>query len=150
MIIFLLFFLICHTFAKDFDVKDDVYYELYSNDQPLTHFHNLLTTNNDNNRSMPLAESPFDPKRPTRIFVHGYRSKRKNFIKYAEAYRSKGNYNFIVVNWLAGAKTYNYYKARNRVKAVSILSASDTRPCASLQYLFCSVENNCHFIVRSL
>ncbi len=108
------------TISNAFNVHEDVYYELYTNDQPLTHFHNLLTANNDNNRSMPLADSPFDHNRPTRIYVHGYRSKRKNFGKYAEAYRSIGNFNFIAVNWLAGAQTINYYKARNRVQTVSI------------------------------
>lgn len=116
----LVILLYCTTITNGFTASEDVYYELYTNDQPLTHFHNLLTINNDNNRSMPIAESPFDHTRPTRIYVHGYRSKRKNFLKYAEAYRSKGNFNFIAVNWLEGAQTLNYYKARNRVKIVSL------------------------------
>lgn len=115
----LLIMLCVVTIANCFDANEDVYYELYTNNQPLTHFHNLLTINNDNDRSEPLAESPFDHNRPTRIYVHGYRSKRKNFLKYAEAYRGKGDFNFIAVNWLAGAQTLNYYKARNRVERVS-------------------------------
>lgn len=118
LLVILLYFV---TIANCFDASEDVYYELYTNDQPLTHFHNLLTINNDNNRSMPLASSPFNHNRPTRIYVHGYRSKRKNFLKYAETYRSIGNFNFIAVNWLAGAQTINYYKARNRVETVSKL-----------------------------
>lgn len=107
------------TIANSFDASEDVYYELYTNDQPLTHFHNLLTIKNDNDRSEPIADSPFNHSLPTRIYVHGYRSKRKNFLKYAEAYRFKGNFNFIAVNWLEGARTINYYKARNRVEKVS-------------------------------
>lgn len=112
------------TIVNSFDASEDVFYELYTNDQPLTHFHNLLTINNNNNRSEPIADSPFDHRRPTRIYVHGYRSKRKNFLKYAEAYRAKGNFNFIAVNWLEGAQTINYYKARNRVQSVSITKNS--------------------------
>lgn len=120
MNVILLILLCFATISHSFDASEDVYYELYTNDQPLTHFHNLLTMNHDNNRSQPIAESPFDRNRPTRIYVHGYRSKRKNFLKYAEAYRLKGNFNFIAVNWLDGASTINYYKARNRVEAVSV------------------------------
>lgn len=116
----LLTLLLCFvSISNGFNASEDIYYELYTDDQPLTHFHNLLTINNDNNRLLPIAVSPFNSTRPTRFYVHGYRSKRKNFIKYAETYRAKGDFNFIVVNWLAGSQTLNYYKARNRVQTVS-------------------------------
>lgn len=120
MNVFIVALLFCFvSISSGFNASEEIYYELYTNDQPLTHFHNLLTINNDNDRSVPLADSPFNRNRPTRFFVHGYRSKRKNFSKYAEAYRTKGDFNFIVINWLAGSQTFNYYKARYRVETVS-------------------------------
>ncbi|KAG4072741.1 hypothetical protein HA402_001853 [Bradysia odoriphaga] len=113
--------LICFVLMTNgFNASEDIYYELYTNDQPLTHFHNLLSINNDNSRSLPTAVSPFNHTRPTRFYVHGFRSKRKNFLTYAETYRSKGDFNFIAVNWLAGSQTLNYYKARHRVQTIAV------------------------------
>lgn len=65
----------------------------------------------------------WNPRRRTRIFIHGYYSDRKTFMKYAHAYLRRGNYNFIAINWLAGARTLNYFKARRRVHLVGVATA---------------------------
>lgn len=38
--------------------------------------------------------------------------------KYARAYIERNDYNFIAVNWLRGASTINYVKARHRIREV--------------------------------
>lgn len=60
----------------------------------------------------------FDPIRPTRIFVHGYKSDTDLMDSYAQAYLNAGNFNFIAVDWLAGASTWNYLTAKDRVPEV--------------------------------
>lgn len=61
----------------------------------------------------------FDANRPTRIFVHGYFGDSTTWEQYAKAYLDIGDYNFIGVNWTAGAKTLDYpLAAMHRVKAV--------------------------------
>lgn len=67
-----------------------------------------------------LSASLFDPKRPTRIFIHGFKSSEHVLIKYKEAYLKLGDFNFIAVDWIHGAKTYNYFKARGRIQAVCL------------------------------
>lgn len=65
----------------------------------------------------------WNPRRPTRIFIHGYYSDRKTFMKYAHAYLRRGDYNFIAINWLRGARTLNYFRARRRVELVGEATA---------------------------
>lgn len=65
----------------------------------------------------------WSPRRHTRIFIHGYYSDRKTFMKYAHAYLRRGDYNFIAINWLRGARTINYFKARRRVQLVGEATA---------------------------
>lgn len=61
----------------------------------------------------------FNPNRPTRIFIHGYKSTEEVFCRYKEAYLDLSDYNFIAVDWTEGAKTHNYYSAKSRVRLVS-------------------------------
>lgn len=65
----------------------------------------------------------WSPGRPTRVFIHGYYSDRKTFMKYAHAYLRRGDYNFIAINWLRGARTLNYFTARRRVELVGEATA---------------------------
>lgn len=60
----------------------------------------------------------FDPVRPTRIFVHGFYSDMTLMDSYAKSYLDIGDFNFIAVDWLAGARTLNYPVARHRVREV--------------------------------
>lgn len=64
--------------------------------------------------------STFDPKRPTRIFCHGFQSSEKVLLRYKDAFLKLGNYNFIAVDWTNGANTINYLKAKGRVQPVSL------------------------------
>lgn len=105
------------VFCGAFDLEKDLIFRLYtlkSRDQ----YHALNAAN------VPfLSASVFDPKRPTRIFIHGFLSSEHVLIRYKEAYLKLGDYNFIGVDWIVGAKTYNYFKARGRVKKVRFNSS---------------------------
>lgn len=63
----------------------------------------------------------FDSKKPTRIFIHGFKSKEKVIHRYKDAYLDLGDYNFIAVDWTVGASTYNYYSAKCLVASVSLM-----------------------------
>lgn len=65
-----------------------------------------------------ISATLFDPKRPTRIFVHGFLSSEHVLIRYKEAFLKLGDYNFIGVDWIHGARTFNYFLAKSRVQAV--------------------------------
>lgn len=69
-----------------------------------------------------ISSTTFNPNRKTRIFVHGYKSKEKVINRYKEAYLLLGDYNFIAVDWISGASTYNYFSAKGRVGPVSDIS----------------------------
>lgn len=60
----------------------------------------------------------WDPNRRTRIFIHGFYSDREILEKYARGYLERDDYNFIAINWLRGARTINYVKARHRIHDV--------------------------------
>lgn len=96
-----------------FEANEDVQFELYTRESRKVY--EVLDTHGEPQ----IAGSRFDASRPTRIFVHGYRSKRKVIDRYSEAYLNAGDYNFIAVNWIEGASTVNYYTAKGRVKDVS-------------------------------
>lgn len=96
-----------------FDVEKDLWFRLYTREHPIQYY--VLKTNG----TPAVSETPFNPNRPTRIFVHGYKSKEKVINRYADAYLGLGDYNFIAVDWIKGASTYNYYTAKGRVGPVS-------------------------------
>lgn len=105
-----------------FDVRRDVRFELHTRQladapgAPADTFEELLA---DEFGDTVRERSAFDPQRPTRIFVHGYWSSRRAYLRYARAFLKNGDCNFIAVNWLNGSKTYNYFRARGRVDRVS-------------------------------
>lgn len=96
-----------------FDIEKDLVFRLYTREEPVMYY--AL----NGNGSPPIPETTFKPNRPTRIFVHGFRSKGKVIIRYKDAYLGVGDYNFIAIDWIKGASTYNYYSAKGRVQAVS-------------------------------
>lgn len=65
-----------------------------------------------------ISASSFNPKRKTRIFVHGFLSSEHVLLRYKEAYLKLGEFNFIGVDWISGAKTYNYFTVKGRVPKV--------------------------------
>lgn len=111
-----------------FQVNRDVRFELHTREHSLESFEELRIdgygrTNEDQTEQRTI----FNASRPTRVFVHGYWSSRRAFLRYAKAFLNGDDCNFIAVNWLNGSKTYNYWKAKGRVERVSgvgILSSS--------------------------
>lgn len=99
-----------------FDAETDIIFQLHTRDEPQ---YTVLSPNND----PPISATPFNANRPTRIFVHGFRSKQKVLNRYSYAYLKVGDYNFIGVDWTKGANVYNYYGAKGRVKHVSEICA---------------------------
>lgn len=96
-----------------FDIETDLVFRLYTRENPVT-YHALKVSG-----SLSIAETPFNPNRPTRIFVHGFRGDPDNFRQYEDAYLMLGNYNFIAVDWIEGADTFQYTTAKDRVDLVS-------------------------------
>lgn len=117
--------------AGEFDGKKHVNYEMYcrfSNQSTNTTLNeiNLNILQNDNLILNGENEDRFvsgvrnctwnwRPYRQTRIFIHGYYSDHDTLMGYARAYLERGDFNFIAINWLKGAQTINYAKARLRV-----------------------------------
>lgn len=96
-----------------FDIEKDLAFRLYTREDPIMYY--VLRTNG----APAVHDTPFKPTRPTRIFVHGYKSKEKVIKRYTDAYLGLGDFNFIAVDWIKGASTYNYYSAKGRVRPVS-------------------------------
>lgn len=118
--------------AGKFDAKKHVTYEMYcrySNTTTKTTLYDLNTLNHDNliirgvgdNRSVRGVKNchwNWHPNRPTRLFIHGYYSNEKLLKQYARAYIERDDFNFIAINWLPGARTIDYVKARYRIMEV--------------------------------
>lgn len=102
--------------TNDFSEYEDVIFELSTREQPDSHAR-LNTSWGDQ-----IYETNWKRDRPTRIFVHGFKSKRKILDRYRDGFLAAGDYNYITVNWMKGSSTFNYYVAKNRVKKVKILS----------------------------
>lgn len=101
------------SFNCAFDVENDVVFRLYTREVSDS-FNRLNASNSES-----ISASAFDSKRPTKIFIHGYKSKEKVIIRYKNAFLNIGNYNFIGVDWINGAATYNYLAAKGYVPLVS-------------------------------
>lgn len=99
--------------SNAFDIDKDLVFRLYTREEPVMYY--ALTANG----SPSISETTFNPNRPTRIFIHGYKSKEKVINRYREAYLNLGDFNFIAVDWIKGASTFNYYSAKGRVRSVS-------------------------------
>lgn len=97
-----------------FDCEERVTFRLYTpsnrvDPQELKIFRALHT----------ISETNFDARRPTRIFIHGYNSWEKLIVDFRDAYLMIGDFNFIVVDWIIKACTYNYLAAKGQVPHVS-------------------------------
>lgn len=97
-----------------FDEYEDIDFELYTREHAQS-WHLMNASHGEL-----IRNTDWSAARPTRIFVHGFKSKRKVILRYAEAFLKAGDYNFIAVNWMKGSSTFNYYVAKNRVKKVSM------------------------------
>lgn len=104
---------ICVVNSNAFDIEKDLAFRLYTKEEPVMYY--VLRTNGN----PPVSDTPFNAKRPTRIFVHGYKTKEKTIDRYVQAYLKAGDFNFIAVDWIKGASTYNYLTAKSRVRPVS-------------------------------
>lgn len=101
--------------SNAFDINKDLIFRLYTREEPTIYFDlkaNDLSSN---------ANTLFQPNRPTRIFIHGFKSKEKVIIRYKDALLQLGDFNFIAVDWREGASTFNYYLAKGRVRPVSLI-----------------------------
>lgn len=117
-------FVVIGVVAK-FDVNRDVRFELHTREHSLESFEELRIDGvGGRTAQQQMGEENeqstiFNATRPTRVFIHGYWSSRRSFLRYAKAFLNGDDCNFIAVNWLNGSKTYNYWKARGRVERVS-------------------------------
>lgn len=109
-----------------FEADVDVFFELYTREERRNYY---LLKPSDGDL---ISQTTFNSTRPTRIFVHGYRSKRKVIEKYAEGFLQIGDFNFIAANWQRGSSTVNYYSAKSRVKQVLRVWIFDKR----IKFLF--------------
>lgn len=109
------------VFAEKFSAAKHVKYHIRSRAEPNFTAHSLKKFPSDSNAKSHFVHENrlnFNSSRPTRIFVHGFYSDSGLMESYAKAYLNAGDFNFIAVDWLAGAKTLNYPKARHRVREV--------------------------------
>lgn len=133
-LIVIVFFYAILSARAEFDAKRHVFFEMscrfsnkstnttsYGIDTNTLHHNNFIEIDDGSNRMIRGVKNcrwNWHPARPTRIFVHGYYSDEGTFKQYAEGYLNRGDFNFIAINWLRGAKTINYVKARHRVREV--------------------------------
>lgn len=94
--------------------EKDVIFQLYTRANP-NNAQNL--TLHDKNG---LINSHFNPKLPTRMFIHGWYSEGLLTPRFANAYLTKGDFNFIAVNWQKGSDILNYLQARQNIKIVGV------------------------------
>lgn len=130
----LLMSVLCLTSAGEFDAKKHVTYEMYcrfSNQSTTTTLQdidlnilendNLVIDGENDNRTVSGVRNcrwNWNPNRPTRLFIHGYYSDQDTLKNYARAFIERDDFNFIAINWLPGARTINYVKARYRILEV--------------------------------
>lgn len=112
--VFLIFVFLSIWIGEAFDINKDLVFRLYTREEPVMYY--ALHAE----RGPKLNETTFNHNRPTRVFVHGFRTKEKVIKRYAEAYLNIGDYNFIAVDWIEGASTINYFTAKGRVRPVGI------------------------------
>lgn len=107
-------------FSFTFNVNRHVYFELHkrnnrTNDYTEDEYELLKITNTNSSAESDNEETiGFEATKLTRIIIHGYLSTRRSFLRYVRAFLKLDDCNVIVVNWLWGSVTMNYYKARNR------------------------------------
>lgn len=84
--------------------KNDAIFHLFTRKNP-KQSQNLKS--NDPN----FEQSHFNTTLPTRIFIHGFQSNHDLTQRFADEYLKNGEFNFIAVNWTAGADTLDYHTA---------------------------------------
>lgn len=96
-----------------FNDASDVYFNLYTRSNPSA-AQVLGTTQSVS------AWTLFDPLQSTRVVVHGWNNdgSTETMTGIRDAYLANGDFNVIVVDWGAGAKTWWYPTAAGRVPAV--------------------------------
>lgn len=118
--------------AGKFDAKKHVSYEMYCRnnmfatrttlyDINVLKHENLVINGAGDNRTVTGVKNcgwNWNPNRPTRLFIHGYYSDEALLQRYARAYIERDDFNFIAINWLRGARTIDYIKARHRIMEV--------------------------------
>lgn len=102
----------CISIGLAFNANEDIYFELYTQENP----DNYQVIRNVRS----IKNTAFVAERPTRIFVHGYRSVREIITQYSRTFLSIGNFNFIAMNWIDGSETLVYPVARVRVNEVRL------------------------------
>ena len=106
--------------AQGFVPDEHVIFEFHSRESDIWTNHTIQDIESTKGRRNEIFRKfNFDATRPTRIFIHGFLSNRETLDKYAAAYSRLGDFNFIAINWLRGAVTIRYVKARLRVRAVA-------------------------------
>lgn len=106
-------YMFCISGCPVFDIDEHLIFRLYTPKNRYVHERLAAFAG----RSTPMAN--FNPRLPTRIFIHGYLSDESMINLYRDAYLEKSDYNFIGADWLIGAGTFNYFKAKKRVRTVS-------------------------------
>lgn len=89
-----------------------VYFSVYTPSSPI--YPDLLATTSTTS----IPSTSFSPSRPTVFFIHGYQGDRSTIDLYRDTYLQKGDYNFIVVDWVYSAGTFNYITAKKYVPFV--------------------------------
>lgn len=97
---------LCEIFAEF--TKEDILFQYHSRDIPGVKNLNWKWKPNESAK-----------KRPTRIFVHGYKAKMRLLELYVQAYLNADDFNFINVNWIKGAHD-NYLRVKRRIPTVII------------------------------
>lgn len=103
------------------NVEKDVIFRLYTPETPISFF----KLNPIDPKS--ILDSGFNRKRPSVIFIHGWRSQEKVLLRYKNAFVPSFDVNFIAVDWLKPADTFNYIAVKRRVKPVSQIYQEITR-----------------------
>lgn len=131
-IVILLLCVLNLTSAGHFDAKKHVSYEMYCRnsmhatrttlyDINVLKHENLVINGVGDNRTVTGVQNcgwNWNPNRPTRLFIHGWYSDEELLRRYARAYIERDDFNFIAINWLRGAQTIDYVKARHRIMEV--------------------------------
>lgn len=109
--IFIFLFCICRIEA--FNLYESTRFRLYKRD--------VLTTYTlfNKNTSESVKNELFDPKIPTKIFIHGFLAKEETIETYQQNFRKLGDFNFIAIDWTEGASTLNYVIAKTRIELVN-------------------------------
>lgn len=78
-------------FSNSFNIEEQLIFRLYTPANPID-YQKLKILG-----SPSISSTSFDPRIPTRIFIHGFKSKEKTIDRYREAFFKIGNFNFIGV-----------------------------------------------------